>query len=249
MAEERLPEIIHPISSRLCYEPVIATSAHNPLLPLAQCSTAYNRTPATIAVALSDFNSPREWCLDLDRRWPERLQIKALLLRQIGEALQPREQQRRILELGIGDGELMLKLSQIQSNSLIMGVDINPELLAYSRARLGSAQVELIDQDLKQPWGHDIGDSFDLVYSLQSFHDLGGYTELLAIYTQIRQVLVPGGKLFNADFITPMAHDDPAAPRRFPPEVHLALLKECGFITPELIEQRGAIGCFKAIAP
>ncbi|MBT6244730.1 MAG: class I SAM-dependent methyltransferase [Gammaproteobacteria bacterium] len=244
-----LPEIIHPISSRSCYERIIVTSRQAPLLPSAQCSTTYNRTLATIAVALSDFSSPRQWCLDLDRRWPERLQIKALLLRQIGETLRPSDQQGRILELGIGDGELMLKLSQMPSNCLLVGVDINPELLAYSRDRLGSAQVELIEQDLKQPWRHDIGESFDLVYSLQSFHDLGGYQELLAVYTKIRQVLVPGGKLFNADFIIPMAHDDAAAPRRFPAKVHLALLEECGFISPELIEQRGAIGCFRAIAP
>lgn len=200
-------------------------------------------------MALSDFNSPREWCLDLDRRWPERLQLKALLLRQIRETLQPPSQQQRILELGIGDGELMLKLSQIPSNPLLVGVDINPELLAYSRHRLGSARVKFIEQDLKQPWAHVIGGAFDLVYSLQTFHDLGGYQQLLAVYTKIRQVLAPGGVLFNADFITPMAHDDVAAPRRFPPEIHLALLNECGFIEAELIQQRGAIGCFKATAP
>jgi len=200
-------------------------------------------------VALSDFDSPREWCLDLDRRWPERLQIKALLLRQIGETLQPPSQQHRILELGIGDGELMLKLSQMLSNTVLVGADINPELLAYSRERLGTTQATFIEQDLKQPWKHIMGMSFDLVYSLQSFHDLGGYEELLAVYTKIRQVLVPGGILFNADFITPMAHDDTAMPRRFPPDTHLALLNECGFIAPELIEQRGAMGCFKAIAP
>jgi cyclopropane fatty-acyl-phospholipid synthase-like methyltransferase len=195
-------------------------------------------------MALGDFDTPTSWRNDLDARWPERLAMKALLVKTLTDHLTPTS---RILELGIGDGELLDQVSVNFPAAKLVAVDVQSELLEHCRTRLQGRNIDFVEQDMGKPWQESIGSGFDAVYSLQSFHDVGGREALLGVYRAIAEVLVPGGLLLNADFVVPMAHDDSADPRRFAADQHVEMLLGCGFNSAVSLARHGKLGCIQAI--
>ncbi len=153
----------------------------------------------------------------------------------------------RVLELGIGTGELLVELTRLHPQARWVAVDVNPALIQFARDRLHHTAVDFVQQDLREaPWSDQIGSGFDGVYSLQSFHDLGGRDTLRSVYAQIASALAPGGLLLNADFIVPMPHDDPDNPRRFSIEEHTELLRDSGFDDIRTVAVSGMLGCIAA---
>lgn len=197
---------------------------------------------------LEDFASPTEWIQDLDVRWPERTLMKASLLETAIDHISALDHPPRILELGIGDGELLEALSLVCPHAQLVGVDINPALLTSGSKRLsGFSAVTFAQQDLRErQWAPIIGKDFDLIFSLQSFHDLGGRSALQAVYDRSIARLRPGGLLLNADFVEPMPQDNPAQPRRFPFREHVAILQRLDVRAVELAHQYGKLGCIAA---
>ena len=198
---------------------------------------------------LDDFETPAAWRQDLDSRWPERLEMKAVVLTALRGHLTGFSRPAKVLELGVGDGELLQQVATSEPTAHLAAADINPRLLAYSRDRMDDNRVEFVEQDLRQSWSADLREDWDLVYTLQSLHDLGGRDALTDVYAKIAQSIAPGGMLLNADFVVPMPHDDPAAPRRFPADVHVEILHGCGFIDAKPIAQFGQLGCIAARWP
>ena len=178
----------------------------------------------------------------------------------------------RLLELGIGAGGLGLAVlegltaaqrfenrsktrptgSVTESSIEYTGVDIESALVGHVRERLGSAgypHTLLVQADLKDSgWSEHTGHA-NAVFSLQTFHDLGGIVALEAVYSQIHGLLLPGGILVNADFVVPFEKDDPDRPRRLPVETHRDLLAGLGFVEFRCVKQQGKIACMMARRP
>lgn len=204
-------------------------------------------------MALSDFDTPKLWRDDLDQRWPERLAMKDVIKRFLVEhcdnLLNP-----MVLELGIGDGELLTDLVERLPLVQLTAMDINQVLLDYCKASLSNGGVvheraTFIKQDLSQAWSKGHEGTFDTVYSFQSIHDFGGRDALISTYQNIAAVLKPGGVLVNADFVVPLPQDKQANPRRFPVEEHLQILNTCGFEKATVIHEAGLLGCVVATLP
>lgn len=202
-------------------------------------------------MALKDFASATAWARDLDARWPERSDMRQALVRALAEHCSAQEAPV-LAELGIGDGELMIAVAEALPRATIEGVDINSDLIEFVWSRPDAAsnftfrQLDFCDV----PWaGAGLQAEYSAVYSLQTFHDLGGREALAATYAEVRKILQPGGVFLNADFARPMPQDDPEKPRRFVPEVHLELLNELGFANAALIGESGMLACVRAFAP
>ena len=155
----------------------------------------------------------------------------------------------QILELGIGDGELLAELYDALTQSQVVAMDMNRSLLSHCQFHLPGDRITFVPQDLSLPWSAGYEARFDAVYFLQSIHDFGGREALILTYSEAARVLKPGGILLNADFIGPMSHDDPAAQRRFPADVHIEIMNTCGFESADLLQQEGLLGCMMGILP
>lgn len=157
------------------------------------------------------------------------------------------------LELGVGNGDLatsvLERLQPAVDDLAYVGADINDELMSAALDRLRQAVPEcavracLVDLNDPAMLGHLA--SVNVIFSLQSLHDLDGYQALSTVYETLFQLLSPGGLLVNADFIVPFPQDDPDRPRRFPVEVHQDLLARLGF-THFTSQVSGKLACMTA---
>ncbi len=192
---------------------------------------------------LEDFDSPAEWRQDLDRRWPERLAIQDRLVAEVSAAVDQCGDSISVLELGTGDGSLALRLRSNRPAINLTAVDRNAVLCDYGRGR--DEAIQWLCRDLTEPWRDELSGPFQIVYSLQTLHDLGGRDVLAQTYARVADALGAGGVFVHADFVEPMPHDDPAKPRRFAPDVHVELFSDVG-LAATLVERRDLLGCFVA---
>ena len=230
-------------------------------------------------MALSDFTGPDfigAWTKDLDFRWPERAAmmdcvVRTLVrwqserrdrdLRQAGSREKKRHAVIRLLELGVGAGELanavldaLADASGESSPDAVKytGIDIEPALVSLVQERLTAAghhDAHLIRADLKDgAWTERI-EPLDAVFTLQTLHDLGVVEALETVYRQICGLLTPGGVLVNADFVVPFEKDDPERPRRLPVETHQDLLSSLGYVDFRCELLQGKMACMAARRP
>jgi len=211
-------------------------------------------------MALSDFkglNYITDWSSDLDRRWPERIDIFPTIVQAIfAQCQNPNRENIHLLELGPGAGCLAKAILSLLTSHLdsvsYLGIDINPELTAYTQkqlSRLGYPNISLKTTDLNNNfWPRDL-DSFDIVYTFQTLHDLGGYEALKSVYEKLFALIRPGGLLLNTDFVIPFTNDNLKKPKRFPVERHQQLLESIGFIEFECQARVGKLACITALRP
>jgi len=198
---------------------------------------------------LEDFAVPTDWIVDLDQRWPERVALKTFIVDKLCEHIAAASDSPRILELGIGDGDLMLQLYDQFPAAEFVAVDIKPVLLDFVGERFDrSARVTFVEQDLSADQWTAVGNGFDVIYSLQSFHDLGGEEALSNSYQRCLDRLAPNGMMLNTDFVEPMPQDDPQRPRRFAPDVHIRMLTSLGFREAKMLKRVGQLACLSARA-
>lgn len=227
-------------------------------------------------MALSDFTGPDyidAWTKDLDQRWPERAAMADCIVRTLvewrgGQRERERHQGEspgcnhlttiRLLELGVGAGGLThAVLSALFDGSAsgrtsaveYTGIDVEPALVLHVDALLeesGYQDARVIQSDLRgDAWTHELS-PFDAIFTLQTFHDLGGVDALEAVYRLAHGLLAPGGILVNADFVVPFEKDDPDRPRRLPVETHEILLSSLGFVDFRRGLQLGKMACMSA---
>jgi ubiquinone/menaquinone biosynthesis C-methylase UbiE len=91
----------------------------------------------------------------------------------------------RILEIGTGRGVALLPLAKRLSPSILVGLDIDPRLLADARAQ-GAAHLTCADARVL-PWGDA---SFDVVIDFGTCYHIARATEALS---EIARVLTIGG--------------------------------------------------------
>lgn len=225
-------------------------------------------------MALADFTGPdyiEAWTRDLDQRWPERAAMADCVVRTLvgwqrarddrygsGSCEKNRHTKIRLLELGVGAGELTQTVlrelfdgSESGKTSAIeyTGIEIESALVLHVDELLeesGHQDARLIQADLRgDAWTRGLS-PFNAIFTLQTLHDLGGVDALEAVYRQVHGLLAPGGILINADFVVPFEKDDPDRPRRLPIETHQDLLFGLGVVDFRCEMQLGKMACMSA---
>ena len=211
-------------------------------------------------MVLSDFKGPNyidDWSMDLDYRWPERIDIFESIVRTIVSWCENSNRRDiRLLELGVGAGFLARSVlntlaAHVQPSSYL-GIDINPKLTQHTLKRLsglGHPDISVNNADLNgDSWAEGL-EVVDVAYTFQTLHDLAGYVALTAVYQQLFSLITPGGLMLNADFVVPFPTDDIDKPRRFPVETHHQLLESIGFMQFKCETSIGKLACLTAVRP
>jgi ubiquinone/menaquinone biosynthesis C-methylase UbiE len=142
-----------------------------------------------------------------------------------------------VVDVGCGSGYSLPKLAQRFGPRELIGVDIDPEMLAAARAEAGKAGVdarlvEASSSRMPLPDGHA-----DLLFCHQTFHHL---VEQEAALAEFLRVLKPGGILLFAESTRRYIHSwiiralfrHPMEVQRTAPE-YLQMLRAAGFVVPE----------------
>lgn len=148
-----------------------------------------------------------DWQLWVDRwdrmqerylvRRKERFEVIANLIK----ATQPA--QCRILDLGCGPGSTMHHLLESIPEAQIIGVELDPAILALAEPRLKKFgnRVSLVQVDLRrQDWDKNIPIPINAVVSATALHWLSA-EQLANLYNQLAQLLSSGGIFLNADHV------------------------------------------------
>ena len=128
-------------------------------------------------------------------RWTLReASFKRQLVRQA--AIRPRY---RVLDLGCGTATLTMLLKQSQPEAEVVGLDGDPHILQFARAKVRRANLGItFDEGLTYALPYHSGD-FDCVVSSLVLHHLTHENKLRTLREALR-VLRPGGELHIADW-------------------------------------------------
>jgi putative AdoMet-dependent methyltransferase len=109
------------------------------------------------------------------------------------------EPQMRILELGIGTGNLAARL--VRRGCTLWGIDFSPNMLAKAHAQV--PQATLLQADLLGDWPPALRQPFDRVVSAYLFHEFDLETKLGLLRRIASQHLSAGGRIVIADVAFP----------------------------------------------
>jgi ubiquinone/menaquinone biosynthesis C-methylase UbiE len=121
---------------------------------------------------------------------------------------------RRVLEIGCGTGNLVLRVNNVQPALQVIGIDPDPRALGIARRKAGDRPGLTFEQGYAQELPYPDG-AFDRVLSSMMLHHLDDHTKTAAVAEAFR-VIEPGGMLLVADIHA----SDEAVPR---------LLQDAGF--------------------
>ncbi len=109
------------------------------------------------------------------------------------------EKPRRILDLGVGTGNLAGLLLGAFPDARLIGIDIVPEFLEIAKRRLVGFRdrIELVNADIAS---YELPDGLDVVVTAFVLHHTEDPTKQ-RIYQQIYAALNVGGCMANADFV------------------------------------------------
>lgn len=105
----------------------------------------------------------------------------------------------RILDLGCGTGSLALRIKRLYPGVEVVGIDLDPDVLAIARTKAIAAglRLELVQGGIENLGVLDA--NFDRVVSSLVFHHLGRDTKVAAL-NQAFRILRPGGSFCLADW-------------------------------------------------
>ncbi len=105
----------------------------------------------------------------------------------------------RILDLGVGTGNLAARLLAVFPGAHLTGIDLVPEFLQAAETRLEPhrRRVRLIEVDVER---FDFAPRYDLVVSAFMFHHVPDGVKRRT-YAKVLSCLDEGGRFVNADFV------------------------------------------------
>jgi demethylmenaquinone methyltransferase/2-methoxy-6-polyprenyl-1,4-benzoquinol methylase len=113
------------------------------------------------------------------------------------------EECERVLDIGCGTGALSLRAGR--RGAVVVGIDVNPEMLAVAKKRIQeeglTERIDLREMGIAELDGLE-AESFDVVMSGLCFSELGE-DEIAFALREIRRILSTGGLLMIADEIRP----------------------------------------------
>ena len=177
----------------------------------------------------------KHWSDSIIRYRPER---KKLFKAFAAEAARMKKSESSVFELGCGPGflaEALLENCDIARYTLL---DFSPEMLNLSRSRLAKFKdgVVFIQADFKKEnWTEAVAAGFDLIVSLQAVHELRHASRIPTLYSQLYELLVPGGKILICDHVNSAARSAHRAAHFMTVKEHLATFREVGFVNPREI--------------
>ena len=127
----------------------------------------------------------------------ERFAVMVALIRAMRPAV------ARVLDLGCGPGSTILPILNAFPDATVIGIDMDPLLLALARARLAKygERARCIEADLRDSaWPQSVPAPVDAVISATALHWLTA-EQLANVYRQLRTLLRPGGIFLNADHL------------------------------------------------
>ncbi len=116
------------------------------------------------------------------------------------------DQPIRVLDIGAGYGSLTKLVLDAFPHSTVVVHDYSEPMLLEARLRLASASdyVSYARGDLMyDTWTRDLGRPFDAVISAIAIHNVRFPERIRAIYSEVFEILVPGGCFYNVDYVTP----------------------------------------------
>lgn len=122
------------------------------------------------------------------------------MFRRIAETIEL-EKEMRIFDVGCGPGNLLIALSEKEPSLRLIGLDIDPEILAIAqKKRRMPKTVQFIEASaIKIPIANE---QMDIVVSSLAFHHLSTQQKQEAL-REIYRVLKPGGTFWLFDFLPP----------------------------------------------
>jgi tRNA (uracil-5-)-methyltransferase TRM9 len=107
----------------------------------------------------------------------------------------------RLLDLGCGNGGLARQLAQSGYQGEYLGLDFSVALLAQVAQGLPAKHFQFRQADLAHPdWKPKDETVFDLALAFAVFHHLPGSELRQRILEDVRQLLVPGGKIIHSNW-------------------------------------------------
>ena len=102
---------------------------------------------------------------------------------------------RRLLDVGCGSGTFLSRISAINRDTSLFGIDLVPETVRIAKERLGEkAEIRLCDICSEQvPWGDN---SFDHVVCVTTFHEFHNPKKALS---EMHRIVRPQGCVIIAD--------------------------------------------------
>jgi len=106
----------------------------------------------------------------------------------------------RVLDIGCGLGAVDELLVQAHGAGHVTGIDLEPDLIAKARVRIAQAQLsDRIELIQVSPGRLPFTDaSFEVVFSKDSLVQI---PDKLALFTEVRRVLVGGGRFIASDWL------------------------------------------------
>ena len=107
----------------------------------------------------------------------------------------------RIVDLGCGAGSLTERILKEIDECEVVAIDFDPTLLVLAEARLAKfgPRAKIVSQDLREKsWTDCVQGKADAVVSATALHWFSS-EQLARLYSQIAEVLKPGGIFLNAD--------------------------------------------------
>lgn len=107
-----------------------------------------------------------------------------------------------VLELGCGNGELLLELIRRGHRGKYAGLDFSEKLLSIARSRVPEHFAgSLIQRDLADPnWAASLNGPFDVVLAFAVLHHLPGEELRRRVIEQVYHLLVPEGRFVHSNW-------------------------------------------------
>lgn len=134
-----------------------------------------------------------------------------------------------VADLGAGTGYFTLRLARAVPKGVALGVDVEPEMVAWLEARAQKAGLTNVKGVVCPPDDAALPAGVDVVLVVDTYHHI---SDRVPYFKKVAAQLAPGGRLAIVDFTGTTEKGPPPAHRILEPQV-VQELAEAGFVEAE----------------